>query len=141
MVNSIPDGIYTIELPFGQGAITDTGEGRYLNLLPHGSLGPDADKISAVYKAERGGYALQFEKSKKYLTWVEALRMNTKLVAGDKPRHFQITRHDYQEDMFVISVVEDKQYHVGLALERIVPPWIALSNFPEKQAWAFKSVY
>ena len=42
----IPDGIYSIEVPFGGGAITDTGEGRYCNLLPPGALGPDANKVN-----------------------------------------------------------------------------------------------
>ena len=42
---TIPDGTYSIELPFGAGAITDAGEGRYLTLLPPGSLGPENHKV------------------------------------------------------------------------------------------------
>ncbi|KAG8738962.1 hypothetical protein FRC12_016470 [Ceratobasidium sp. 428] len=141
MANPVPDGVYSIQLPFGGSSITDTGEGRYISLLPPGELGEDADKIQVAYKHEKGAYSFRFEKSKKYLTWEGDLRMNTKLIDGDKPRYFRITKHDFQEDGFTIIAAEDKQYHVGLALERIFPPWVALSNFPEKQPWLFKGVY
>ncbi|KAG8708609.1 hypothetical protein FRC09_001140 [Ceratobasidium sp. 395] len=141
MANPVPDGVYSIQLPFGGGSITDAGEGRYLNLLDPGTLGPDAHKIKAYYKDDKGAYSLQFEKSGKYLTWAdETLHMNTKLVVGDKPRYFKIAKHQFEEDKFSISAADDKQYHVGLALERIYPPWVALLNFPEKQPWAFNKV-
>lgn len=114
----IPDGTYSIELPFGNGAITDPGEGRFLNILPQGSLGPDAHKVSwliwstgaiiivlalqikIAYKSDKGGYALQFVKSGKYLTWNDEPSMNNKLVTGDKPRYFRITPHDYERDKY-----------------------------------------
>ncbi|KAG8751316.1 hypothetical protein FRC12_012509 [Ceratobasidium sp. 428] len=138
MANPVPDGTYSIELPFDGGCITDPGEGRFLHLLPHGVLGEDADKINVLYKPEKGCYIFQFAKSKKYLTWEGDLKTNTKLIDGDKPSCFKITKHNYEEDKFTISAAEDKQYHVGPALERIYPPWVAMLNFPEKQAWAFK---
>jgi len=128
---------YSIELPFGGGNITDTGEGRYLNLLPQGSLGPDAHKIKVVYNSDKGGYAFQFANSGKYLTWINEPSMNNKLVTGDKPRYFRITPHEYEKDKYTISIVEAKEYHLGPALERIYPPWVALLAFPERQAWAF----
>ncbi|KAG9120730.1 hypothetical protein FRC07_003651 [Ceratobasidium sp. 392] len=139
MANPVPDGVYSISLSSGgAGSITDTGEGRYLSLLPHGALGDDADKINVAYKPEKGAYSLQFAKSGKYLTWLDEPRMNNKLVTGDKPRYFKIAKHEYYEDLFIISVAEDKQYHLAMALERIFPPWVALNNYPDKQPWGFK---
>ncbi|KAG9082631.1 hypothetical protein FS749_006704 [Ceratobasidium sp. UAMH 11750] len=141
MASPVPDGIYSISLPFNGGAITDPGEGRYLLLLKPDSLGPHAHKIKVVYKHEKGAYTLQFEHSKEYLTWDGVPSQNNKLLTGDKPRYFKITQHHYETDKFVISTAEDKFFHVGVALERIFPPWVALSNFPEKQAWAFEGIY
>ncbi|KAG8708610.1 hypothetical protein FRC09_001141 [Ceratobasidium sp. 395] len=140
-MTAVPDGVYAIQLPNSDTAITDPGEGRYLHLLPHGALGQDADKIKVNYNGDKGAYSLQFEKSKKYLSYTDVPAMNNKLIDGDKPRYFKITKHDYYPDQFVITAAEDKNYHVGMALERIYPPWVALSSFPEKQPWSFKGAY
>ncbi|QRV96126.1 hypothetical protein RhiJN_24144 [Ceratobasidium sp. AG-Ba] len=141
MASSVPDGVYSICLPNSQDCITDTGEGRWLNLMQKGYLGPDAHKIIVKYIAERGGYYLQFEKSKKYITFDGEPSMNNKLLDGDKPRYFKITAHEYYPDLFVIAVAENKEYHLGMALERIFPPWVAMQNMEAAQPWHFASVY
>ncbi|KAG8707089.1 hypothetical protein FRC09_002033 [Ceratobasidium sp. 395] len=139
-MTNIPDGCYFIQLPNSETAITDPGEGRYLHLLPHGTLGPDADKILVKHNDDKGAYSLQFEKSKKYLTYLNDPSMNNKLVDGDKPRYFKIAKHPYYPDQYVICAAEDKNYHVGMAMERIFPPWVALSALPETQPWSFKKL-
>ncbi|QRW10446.1 hypothetical protein RhiLY_09445 [Ceratobasidium sp. AG-Ba] len=121
----------------GQGSITDPGEDRWIPLLPHGSLGADADKIAVKFNVEKG-YTFQFTKSKKYITFDGPPSINNKLLDGDKPRYFKIEQHPYQLDCYAIKVAEDKNFHLGLAMERIFPPWIAMSNFPEKQPWKFE---
>ncbi|CAE6461104.1 unnamed protein product [Rhizoctonia solani] len=140
IMSTVPDGVYSLELPFEQGSITDTGHGRWINILQPGSLGPDAHKVKVTYNKDKGAYTLQFEKSKLYITYEQEPRVNNKLIPGDKPRYFQIKPHDYDEDKYVIIVAEDKKFHVGLAMERIYPPWVAMTNFPEKQAWAFRKI-
>ncbi|KAF8600445.1 hypothetical protein BDV93DRAFT_525452 [Ceratobasidium sp. AG-I] len=137
---TIPDGTYCIELPMGGPSITDSGEGRYLNLLPQGSLGPDAHKINIVYNSSQGAYAFKFAASGKCLTFLGEPGMNNKLVTGDKPRYFKISKHEYEQDKYTISVAEGKEFHIGMALERIFPPWVAMLSFPEKQAWSFKKL-
>jgi hypothetical protein len=47
-MHKIADGTYAIALPHGNTTITDPGEGRWLNLLPPGSLGNDADKVRVM---------------------------------------------------------------------------------------------
>ncbi|QRW10447.1 hypothetical protein RhiLY_09446 [Ceratobasidium sp. AG-Ba] len=67
--------------------------------------------------------------------------MNNNLLTGNKPRYFHIEQHPYYGDMFVIRLVENKDYSLAMALERIFPPWVAMNNFPDTQAWDFKGVY
>ncbi|KAF8600780.1 hypothetical protein BDV93DRAFT_510631 [Ceratobasidium sp. AG-I] len=129
----------SIRTSYGQGSVTDPGEGRFLHVLPHGALGEDADKIAIKYNADRGAYSLKFTKSGKFLTHAdEPLHPNIKMVDGDKPAYFKITPHEYEKDKFCISHADNREYHVGLAMERIFPPWVALSNFPERQPWTIK---
>ncbi|CAE6461115.1 unnamed protein product [Rhizoctonia solani] len=134
---AIPDGVYKIQLPHGNSFITDPGEGRFLHLLPDEALGKNADKIKVTYNSERGAYSLQFEKSKKYLTFEREPSRNNKLVDGDKPRYFKIDKHSYYADHYAIYVAEDRQFHLGMAMERIYPPWVAMQNFPDIQPWKF----
>ncbi|KAL8243843.1 hypothetical protein R6Q59_010101 [Mikania micrantha] len=135
-MSDISEGVYAIQLPNSDTCITDPGEGRYLNVLPKGSFGPDAYKIR-VRKESGGVYSLQFTASKKFITYNSDAGMNNKLVDGDKPKLFKIQKHEYYPDTWVITAAENQTYHVGLALERIYPPWVALSSFPERQAWSF----
>ncbi|KAG8685088.1 hypothetical protein FRC11_011147 [Ceratobasidium sp. 423] len=137
-MSTIPDGVYIISVPMGPGCITDPGEGRWVPLVPHNSLGKDADKIKIKYNHDQGAYSLQFEKSGKYLTFEGMPRMNNKLLDGDKPRYFKIDQHPYGPDQYAIKVAENKFFHVGLAMERVYPPWIAMTNLPEVQQWEIK---
>ncbi|CAE6411133.1 unnamed protein product [Rhizoctonia solani] len=137
---AINDGVYSLELPFEQGCISDTGSGRYINVLQPGSLGPDAHKVKVTYNKEKGAYTLQFEKSKLYVTFEDEPRVNNKLLPGNKPRYFRIEPHEYDEGKYVIVVAEAKIFHIGLSMERISPPWVAMTNFPEKQSWAFRKI-
>ncbi|KAF8688603.1 hypothetical protein RHS03_09616, partial [Rhizoctonia solani] len=155
-MSTIKDGIYALELPFEQGSMTDTGDGRWISILQPGSLGPDAHKVKVVYNKDKGAYTLQFEKSELYITFEGKPMINNKLTPGDKPRYFQIKPHQYEEDKYMyvsgmprqnlslhadsIIVAEDKKFHIGLAMERIFPPWVAMNDFPEKQAWLFRKV-
>ncbi|KAJ1301167.1 hypothetical protein OPQ81_003578 [Rhizoctonia solani] len=139
-MSNIENGVYIFSVPMGQGCITDPGEGRFLHLLPHGALGEDADKIRVNYNQDKGAYSLQFEKSKKYLSFLGEPSMNNKLVPDDKPRYFKIERHPYYPDMHVVKIAEDKSFHVGMALERIFPPWIAMTKLPEMQPWEVKQI-
>lgn len=41
----VPNGIYSIDLPYGAGSITDAGEGRFLTILPVGALGPTKHQV------------------------------------------------------------------------------------------------
>ncbi|KAG8700503.1 hypothetical protein FRC11_012876, partial [Ceratobasidium sp. 423] len=102
------------------------------------SLGPEAHKVKVVYHKDKGAYSLQFEKSKEYIGYEGEPEMNKKLIDSDKPRYFKLQPHEYQHGKYVIVPVENKAFHVGLAMERIFPPWVALSSLPEKQAWAFE---
>ncbi|CAE6411121.1 hypothetical protein ACGC1H_006416 [Rhizoctonia solani] len=139
-MSKIEDGVYIISVPMGPGCITDPGEGRWVPLAPHKSLGKDADKIRIKYSHDKGAYSFQFEKSQKYLTFEGMPSMNNKLLDGDKPRYFKIEEHPYHPDMHAIKIAENKNFHVGLAMERILPPWIAMSNLPEIQQWEIKKV-
>ncbi|CAE6498880.1 unnamed protein product [Rhizoctonia solani] len=139
-MSTIKDGVYALELPFEQGSMTDTGDGRWISILQPGSLGPDAHKVKVVYNKDKGAYTLQFEKSELYITFEGKPMINNKLTPGDKPRYFQIKPHQYEEDKYIIIVAEDKKFHIGLAMERIFPPWVAMNDFPEKQAWLFRKV-
>ncbi|CAE6426308.1 unnamed protein product [Rhizoctonia solani] len=134
-MSKIEDGVYIISVPMGPGCITDPGEGRWVPLVPHKSLGKDADKIKIKYNQDKGAYSLQFEKSGKYLTFEGSPSINNKLLDGDKPRYFKIAQHPYASDQYVIKVAEDPTYHIGIAMERIFPPWIAMTNLPEMQQW------
>ncbi|CCO36410.1 hypothetical protein RSOLAG1IB_11654 [Rhizoctonia solani AG-1 IB] len=136
----INDGVYTISIPFGPGCITDPGEGRWVPLVPHGSLGPDADKILVRFNPDRGAYSLQFEKSKKYLTFEREPFPNNKLLDGDKPRYFKIEQHPYAPDQYMILVAEQSNYNIGPAMERIFPPWVAMGSSPQAQQWEFKKI-
>ncbi|QRV81690.1 hypothetical protein RhiJN_09705 [Ceratobasidium sp. AG-Ba] len=136
----VPDGVYSCELPNGV-CITDSGEGRWLNLMPPNSLGRDAHKIIVKYNLDRGAYSLQFEKSKSYLTFDGVPSNNNKLLPGDKPRYFTITPHEYEKDKFVIGIKENKEDHLGMARELIYPPWVAMNNMQVAQAWHLASVY
>ncbi|CAE6498810.1 unnamed protein product [Rhizoctonia solani] len=137
-MSRIEDGLYVIGLPFGESYITDPGEGRFLPLLPTGNLGKDANKIKLQYKEDKGAYSLQFEKSGKYLTFEGPPSINNKLLDGDKPRYFKIEAHPYAQGQYAIKVAEDKKFHIGLAMERIFPPWVAMNSFPEVQSWVIK---
>ncbi|CEL62831.1 hypothetical protein RSOLAG1IB_12581 [Rhizoctonia solani AG-1 IB] len=137
-MSQIADGVYTISLPHGDSRITDPGEGRWLNLLPGGSLGKDADKIRIKFNGDRGGYSLQFEKSGKYFTFEGSPFPNNKLLDGDKPRYFKIQKHEFYPDMYAINLSEDKNFHIAMAMERIYPPWVAMNSFPEMQPWKFE---
>ncbi|KEP47090.1 hypothetical protein V565_168650 [Rhizoctonia solani 123E] len=117
----------------GPGCITDPGEGRWVPLVPHKSLGKDADKAHSAY-------SFQFEKSEKYLTFEGMPSMNNKLLDGDKPRYFKIEEHPYHPDMHAIKIAENKSFHVGLAMEHILPPWIAMSSLPDMQQWKIKKI-
>ncbi|KAG8738655.1 hypothetical protein FRC11_001214, partial [Ceratobasidium sp. 423] len=123
MKSTIADGVYSLELPFEQGCICDTGEGRWVNILQPGSLGPDAHKVKVTHNKEKGAYSLQFEKSKLYITFDGLPKINNKLIPGHKPRYFRIEPHDYDEGKYVIIVAEAKQFHIGLSMDQIVPPW------------------
>ncbi|QRW10444.1 hypothetical protein RhiLY_09443 [Ceratobasidium sp. AG-Ba] len=124
----------------GRGSVTDPGEGRWVPLLPRDTLGPDADKIELTFNIDKGGYSLKFKKSQKYLTFDGPPSINNKLLDGDKPRYFKIEQHSYDSDRYAIYVAEDKKFHLGLAMERIFPPWVAMNNFPEVQPWEIKRV-
>ncbi|KDN47617.1 hypothetical protein RSAG8_03407, partial [Rhizoctonia solani AG-8 WAC10335] len=110
---TIDDGVYSLELPFEQGCISDTGVGRYINILQPGSLGPDAHKVKVTYNKEKGAYTLQFEKSKLYITFEDEPRVNNKLLPGNKPRYFRIEPHDYDEGNYVIIVSEPNNSTLG----------------------------
>ncbi|KAI4190744.1 MAG: hypothetical protein L6R41_000606 [Letrouitia leprolyta] len=97
---TIPDGLYSISLPFGAGDITDAGQGRFLNLLPRGALGPDASKINVKYVADKG-YTFQFSGSGSFISYEGAPRMNNKLMPTSSTRYFDIQKHDYEEDKFM----------------------------------------
>lgn len=43
---------------------------------------------------------MKFNHSKKFVTFLAQLHMNTKLVTGDKPRYFKIVKHESMEDKF-----------------------------------------
>ncbi|QRV96125.1 hypothetical protein RhiJN_24143 [Ceratobasidium sp. AG-Ba] len=137
----VPDGIYCIQVPYEGGGITDVGEGRWLEFLPKGNLGPDAHKVVVKYNMDKNAYSFQFEKSKKFITYGNEPSMNNKLVLGDKPRYFTIRPHEYETDQFVIGVAEKKEYNVAMALERIYPPWVAMSNFSPPQPWHIAGIY
>ncbi|KAF8752394.1 hypothetical protein RhiXN_11052 [Rhizoctonia solani] len=140
-MSTIKDGVYLFALPNSSGScISDPGEGRYLPLLPPGAIDEDAHKIVVKWNEERGGYSLQFKKSGKYLAFEGPPGINNKLLDGDKPRYFKITEHVYDSEKYAITVSEDTKYHIGLAMERIFPPWVAMSSFPEVQAWDIKKV-
>ncbi|CAE6431298.1 unnamed protein product [Rhizoctonia solani] len=140
MKSNISDGVYSLELPFEQGCICDTGEGRWVNVLQPGSLGPDAHKVKVTYHKDKGAYSLQFEKSELYLTFDGMPTINNKLIPGHKPRYFRIEPHDYDEDKHTIIVDEDKHFHIGLAMERVFPPFVAMNNLSAKQSWAFRKI-
>lgn len=57
-------------------------------------------QIKVAYNSNRGAYSFQFSKSGKYLTYLGELFMNSKLVTGDKPAWFKITKHHYELDKF-----------------------------------------
>ncbi|CAE6484085.1 unnamed protein product [Rhizoctonia solani] len=137
-MSKIEDGVYIISVPMGPGCITDPGEGRWVPLVPHNSLGKDADKIRIKYNHDQGAYSLQFEKSGKYLTFDGLPAMNNKLLDGDKPRYFKIEQHPYSPDQYAIKVAENRAFHIGLAMERVFPPWIAMTSLPEMQQWEIK---
>ncbi|CAE6445587.1 unnamed protein product [Rhizoctonia solani] len=139
-MSHIGDGVYSITIPFGPGCITDPGEGRWVPLVPSGSLGSDADKIRVVFNQDRGAYSLQFEKSKKYITFGGEPSMNNKLLTGDKPRYFKIEQHPYGPGQYAIKAAENKNFHLGLAMERVFPPWVAMTSLPEQQQWEFKEL-
>ncbi|QRW10450.1 hypothetical protein RhiLY_09449 [Ceratobasidium sp. AG-Ba] len=136
----VPDGIYCIKLPHSDSCISDPGQNHYLHLVPRDEDG-DAHKIEVQYKAERNGYVFRFEKSQKFLTWEDVPSKNTKLVPGDKPRYFTIKPHSDEKDFFAIGIVESKEFHVGMAKERIFPAWVALSDSDAVQPWRFEGVY
>ncbi|KAB5591456.1 hypothetical protein CTheo_5101 [Ceratobasidium theobromae] len=138
MHHKIPDGVYSIELPHGNSAITDSGEGHWLNLMHPGDLGKDADKIEVKYNDSHGAYSFKFKASKKYITFNGQPSMNNKLLTGDKPRYFKIAQHEQYPEQYVIYVAENIHYHLAIALERIYPPWVAMELTPEKQPWDFK---
>lgn len=133
---TIPDGLYSISLPFGGGDITNAGEGRILSLLPRGSLGPDASKISVKYVTGKG-YTFLFPNPGTYVSYDGEPRMNNKLMPTTTTRYFNIEKHEYDEGKFVILVADNKDFSVAPALERIYPPWVAMVAFPEKQPWVF----
>ncbi|CUA73470.1 hypothetical protein RSOLAG22IIIB_10829 [Rhizoctonia solani] len=137
-MSKIEDGVYIISIPFGPGCITDPGEGRWVPLVPHNSLGKDADRVKIAYSEERGAYSIQFEKSGKYVAYNGAPTMNNKLLDGDKPCYFKIEKHEYSPEQYAIKVAENKTFHVGLAMERVYPPWVAMTSLPEVQQWEIK---
>ncbi|EUC61421.1 transmembrane protein, putative [Rhizoctonia solani AG-3 Rhs1AP] len=134
IMSRIEDGVYIISVPFGPGCITDPGEGRWVPLVPHNALGKDADKIIIQYNHDRGAFSLQFENSKKYITFDGIPSVNNKLKDGEKPRYFKIERHEFASDKYAICVAENKHFHVGMAMERVFPPWIAMSGLPRGAA-------
>ncbi|CEL54986.1 hypothetical protein RSOLAG1IB_07479 [Rhizoctonia solani AG-1 IB] len=58
IMSTISDGVYSLELPFEQGSLTDTGHGRWINILQPGSLGPDAHKVKVTHNKDKGAYTL-----------------------------------------------------------------------------------
>ncbi|CAE6411109.1 hypothetical protein ACGC1H_006415 [Rhizoctonia solani] len=137
-MSRIEDGVYIISVPFGPGCITDPGEGRWVPLVPHGALGDKSDRIRIQYNHDRGAFSLQFEKSKKFMSFEGMPSMNNKLLDADKPRYFKIERHEYAPEQYAIYVAEHKAFHIGLAMERVYPPWIAMTSLPEVQQWEIK---
>ncbi|KAG8708608.1 hypothetical protein FRC09_001139 [Ceratobasidium sp. 395] len=139
MANPLPDDVYSIQLPYGNNlAITDPGEGRWVHLLPEGEAGPDAHKIKIVYHTSKGAYALIFRLTDKYLRFDDSPSEAKKLVDGDEPRFFKIAKHEYYPNQYVMTVLEDRQLHIGVSSEQVNPPEIALREYPEKQPWVFK---
>ncbi|KAB5591458.1 hypothetical protein CTheo_5103 [Ceratobasidium theobromae] len=138
MHNKISDGVYSIQLPHGSSAITDPGEGRWLNLMHPGELGKDADKIEVRFNQERGAYSFKFAASKKYITYEGEPSTNNKLCTGDKPRYFRIVQHEYYPEQYVIYTVENMHFHFAIAFERIFPPWVAMISGSDKQPWDLK---
>ncbi|KAK4690516.1 hypothetical protein P7C71_g6292, partial [Lecanoromycetidae sp. Uapishka_2] len=95
----IADGTYSIELPYDGGAITDVGEGRFLNLLSPGTLGPDVHKIDVSYDSSKG-YSFKFSTSGKFVTYNGDVQMNNKLIRSDTPRYYIVEQDDVDTGAF-----------------------------------------
>ncbi|CUA77382.1 hypothetical protein RSOLAG22IIIB_12716 [Rhizoctonia solani] len=136
-MSKIEDGVYIISVSIRPGCITDPGEGRWVPLVPHKSLGKDADRIKIKYSEDQGAYSLQFEKSGKYLTFEGLPALSNKLLDGDKPRYFKNEQQPYGPDKYAnsvanslltvglcsIKVAENKFFRIVLAMERVIPLW------------------
>ncbi|KDN47618.1 hypothetical protein RSAG8_03408, partial [Rhizoctonia solani AG-8 WAC10335] len=55
-----------------------------------------------------------------------------------KARYFKIEQHPYGQ--WAIKIAENLYYHVGIATERIIPPWVAMTSHDEVQQWEIKKI-
>ncbi|MFI9271186.1 hypothetical protein ACIGXM_10805 [Kitasatospora sp. NPDC052896] len=135
----IPDGLYTIGFPDCPSYLTAMASDRPAVLLP---LEPDLYRQQQwTVRRERpsGAYVLHNRATATYLRADEAAT-NQKVVCAALPAAWRISG---DEDKYVITFDADEQgdqegqaLTLGMALERIYPPMVALQPALDPQPWA-----